>query len=148
MPPPPFIPMKNLLSLLTLSLLVALLEAGPVRVLFLGHESQHHNSNEYYPILAKALGRDAIYFDYVTTVSEALDDAKQIALATTLCFCMRTIRVLQASNGITFSAMFVAEVVLFQYIALAGVSQMCPSLINWLEADSRATKEQVSLLRS
>ena len=71
--------MKNLLSLLTLSLLVALLEAGPVRVLFLGHESQHHNSNEYYPILAKALGRDAIYFDYVTTVSEALDDAKQLA---------------------------------------------------------------------
>ena len=71
--------MKNLLSLLTLSLLVALSEAGPVRVLFLGHESQHHNSNEYYPVLAKALGRDAIYFDYVTTVAEALDDAKQLA---------------------------------------------------------------------
>ena len=37
---------------------------GAIRVLFLGHESEHHNSNKYYPMLAKALGRDAIYFDY------------------------------------------------------------------------------------
>ena len=50
-------------------------EEGPIRVLFLGHESKHHNSNEYFPVLAKALGRDAIYFDYVTTVGAALDDA-------------------------------------------------------------------------
>ena len=42
-----FHPNEEFLSLLTLSLLVALSEAGPVRVLFLGHESQHHNSNEY-----------------------------------------------------------------------------------------------------
>ena len=49
--------------------------ASPIRVLFLGHESEHHNSNEYYPMLAQALGRDAIYFDYVTSVNRALDDA-------------------------------------------------------------------------
>ena len=47
---------------------------GPVRVLFLGHESKHHNSNKFYPMLAKGLGRDGIYFDYVTTVGEAFDD--------------------------------------------------------------------------
>ena len=46
-----------------------------IRVLFLGHESEHHNSNKFYPILAKGLGRDAIYFDYVTSVEEALGDA-------------------------------------------------------------------------
>ena len=49
-------------------------EPGAIRVLFLGHESEHHNSNKYYPMLAKALGRDAIYFDYVTSVEEALGD--------------------------------------------------------------------------
>ena len=37
-----------------------LAEAGPILVLFLGHPAKHHNSNEYYPMLAKALGRDAI----------------------------------------------------------------------------------------
>ena len=50
--------------------------AGPVRVLFLGHKSNHHNSNEYYPLIAKALGPDAIYFDYTTSVEEALGNAK------------------------------------------------------------------------
>ncbi|MEK9633984.1 MAG: hypothetical protein VW622_09105, partial [Opitutae bacterium] len=52
--------------------------ADPIRVLFLGHESKHHNSNEYFPILSKALGRDAIYFDYVTSVGQALDDAEYL----------------------------------------------------------------------
>ena len=47
----------------------------PIRVLFLGHGSEHHNSNQYYPMLSRALGRDAIYFDYVTSVEEALGDA-------------------------------------------------------------------------
>ena len=50
-------------------------EDGPVRVLFLGHEATHHPSNDYYPMLAKALGREAIYFDYVTSVEEALGNA-------------------------------------------------------------------------
>ena len=49
--------------------------SGPIRVLFLGHESKHHNSNMFYPMLAKGLGRDAIYFDYVTTVEEAFGDS-------------------------------------------------------------------------
>ncbi|MEM7013070.1 MAG: PVC-type heme-binding CxxCH protein, partial [Verrucomicrobiota bacterium] len=50
----------------------------PIRVLFLGHDAQHHNSNLYYPMLAKALGREAIYFDYVTTPAAALDDAEYL----------------------------------------------------------------------
>ena len=52
---------------------------GAIRVLFLGHESEHHNSNKYYPMLSKALGRDAIYFDYVTNVEEALGDADYLS---------------------------------------------------------------------
>ena len=47
---------------------------GPLRILFLGHDSEHHNSNLYYPMLAKALGQDAIYFDYRTTMEGALGD--------------------------------------------------------------------------
>ena len=50
----------------------------PIRVLFLGHESEHHNSNAYYPMLSRALGRDAIYFDYVTTVEEALGNSEYL----------------------------------------------------------------------
>ena len=54
-------------------------ETGPVRVLFLGHDAEHHPSNDYYPMLAKALGREAIYFDYVTSVEAALGDAGFLA---------------------------------------------------------------------
>ena len=64
-----------LLCVLLANILFTEALANPIRVLFLGHESKHHNSNDYYPMLAKALGRDAIYFDYVTSVAEALDDA-------------------------------------------------------------------------
>ncbi len=39
---------------------------GPLRVLFLGHESEHHNSGAYLPILMREFGREAIYFDYFT----------------------------------------------------------------------------------
>jgi putative membrane-bound dehydrogenase-like protein len=39
----------------------------PIRVLFLGHESEHHNSGKYLPYLMETLGREAIYFDYFTT---------------------------------------------------------------------------------
>ena len=53
-------------------------EAGPIRVLFLGHPAKLHNSNEYYPMLAKALGQDAIYFDYTVSVEEALGDAQYL----------------------------------------------------------------------
>jgi hypothetical protein len=37
-----------------------------IEVLFLGHESQHHNSNKYAPILAQALAKDGINFSYTT----------------------------------------------------------------------------------
>ena len=51
---------------------------GPVRVLFLGHESEHHNSNLFYPMIQQALGREAIWFDYATSVGEALDDPSRL----------------------------------------------------------------------
>lgn len=47
---------------------------GPLRILFLGHDSEHHDSNKYFPMLAKATGRDAIYFDYHTDVESTLGD--------------------------------------------------------------------------
>ena len=53
-------------------------DSGPVRVLFLGHDAEHHPSDLYYPMLSEALGRDAIYFDYVTSVEEALGDARYL----------------------------------------------------------------------
>ncbi|MAZ13405.1 MAG: hypothetical protein CMO71_11460, partial [Verrucomicrobiales bacterium] len=56
-----------------------LAKEGPIRVLFLGHDSKHHNSNAYYPMLSRALGQEAIYFDYVTSVEEALGNAEYLA---------------------------------------------------------------------
>ena len=38
----------------------------PIRVLFLGHESEHHDSAKYLPYLMANFGREAIYFDYFT----------------------------------------------------------------------------------
>ena len=52
---------------------------GPIRVLFLGHKSDSHPSDLYYPMLAQALGRDGIYFDYVTTPEEAFGDAAKLS---------------------------------------------------------------------
>ncbi|MFH5832160.1 PVC-type heme-binding CxxCH protein [Halalkalibaculum sp. DA384] len=37
---------------------------GPIQVLFLGHDSEHHNSEAYMPILASALADDGIHFSY------------------------------------------------------------------------------------
>ncbi len=78
--------MKKLLTLIcftsvfiiTQTSLLATVEGGPIRILFLGNESEQTNSNSYYPMLSKALGRDAIYFDYVTSIEEALGDAKYL----------------------------------------------------------------------
>ena len=53
---------------------------GPVRVLFVGHDSEQHNSNVYYPMLAEALGREAIYFDYVVTPEAAFADPEYLDL--------------------------------------------------------------------
>ena len=59
---------KRLLTIacLMLSLMFAPANDGPIRVLFLGHPAKHHNSNEYYPMLAKALGRDAVSYTHLT----------------------------------------------------------------------------------
>lgn len=60
--------MKILLLSLAVTALAASLQAapGPIRVLFLGHESEHHDSAKYCPMLMKEMGREAIYFDYFT----------------------------------------------------------------------------------
>ena len=66
--------MKRLLAF-AFALVVATSHAAdsrPIRVLFLGHESEHHNSAAYVPILANAMGREAIYFDYMTDPAIAL----------------------------------------------------------------------------
>lgn len=34
---------------------------GPIRILFLGHDSEHHDSSKYFPMLSKGLGRDGIF---------------------------------------------------------------------------------------
>ncbi len=46
-------------------------DSGPVRVIFVGHEAENHRSDLYYPMLQQALGREAIYFDYVTNTKDA-----------------------------------------------------------------------------
>jgi len=66
--------LASLLLLAPVSLLAGQ-DGGPLRILFLGHKAAHHPSDRYYPVLAKALGRDAIYFDYHTSVEAALGDA-------------------------------------------------------------------------
>jgi putative membrane-bound dehydrogenase-like protein len=82
--------MKRLLLVLPLALIALLslaqtskkepaLKEGPLRILFLGHDQEHHNSNKYFPLLAKATGRDGIYFDYHTDLEEALGDADYLA---------------------------------------------------------------------
>ena len=66
--------MKRLLALV-FALVVSTGHAAdprPIRVLFLGHESEHHNSAAYLPLLTNTLGREAIYFDYLTNPEAAL----------------------------------------------------------------------------
>jgi len=58
-----------LTHLLALGLFSTMALAGtprPIRVLFLGHASPHHNSSQYYPILAERVKGEAIEFDYQT----------------------------------------------------------------------------------
>ena len=65
-------------AIFTSGFLTARPTEGPVRVLFVGHEAENHRSDLYYPMLAKALGREAIYFDYVTSPEAAFDDATHL----------------------------------------------------------------------
>jgi len=78
--------MKTPLFRLALALLLAFatgVEAeepsGPIRVLFVGHEADHHPSGVYAPMLMEALGRDGIWFDYVTTPEAAFGDKEFLA---------------------------------------------------------------------
>lgn len=65
--------LRAVLSLLFAGLAAAgAAEPRPIRVLFLGHESKHHDSGAFCPMVMEALGRDAIYFDYETSPAEAL----------------------------------------------------------------------------
>lgn len=60
--------MCRILPILILGLLsvAGVAESRPIRVLFLGHESTHHDSGKYLPYLMANFGREAIYFDYYT----------------------------------------------------------------------------------
>ena len=57
-----------LLTLLSVLDVVATENPGKLKVLFLGHDSKHHNSNEYYPILTTALAPEDIEIEYSTKV--------------------------------------------------------------------------------
>ena len=46
-------------------------EERAIRVLFVGHLAKNHPSDLYYPLLQQALGREVIYFDYVTNTADA-----------------------------------------------------------------------------
>jgi len=50
---------------------------APVKVLFLGHHSEHHNSAKFEPMIAAALASEQIAFDY----SETPDDLNPSKLA-------------------------------------------------------------------
>ena len=41
-------------------------EPRKIEVLFLGHTSEHHNSNKFAPMLAAGLAKDGINFSYTT----------------------------------------------------------------------------------
>ncbi len=77
--------MKSLLLLLFAAFLLpasVIASGDPIRVLFLGHPVGTHAGHQahlFYPMLAQALGRDAIYFDYVTTPQEAFADPEYLA---------------------------------------------------------------------
>ena len=50
---------------------------SPLHVLFLGHDSLHHNSNVYYPMLRDALAPDSIEVEYTTKVDSLTADNLQ-----------------------------------------------------------------------
>lgn len=49
----------------------------PIEVLFLGHESTHHNSNEYAPVLAQYLAKEGINLSYTTHCDDLNSDFLQ-----------------------------------------------------------------------
>jgi type 1 glutamine amidotransferase len=57
-----------LLALAPLFSTMASANPGRLKVLFLGHDSKHHNSNEYCPIITSALTPEGIDVEYATKV--------------------------------------------------------------------------------
>jgi putative membrane-bound dehydrogenase-like protein len=53
------------------------IDPRPMRILFLGHESQHHNSNEYMPILQASLAPKGFYFTYTTDLNDLSEEVLQ-----------------------------------------------------------------------
>ena len=45
-------------------------EPRKIEVLFLGHDSEHHNSNKFAPMLAAGLAKDGINFSYTTNPND------------------------------------------------------------------------------
>ncbi|MCB0685313.1 MAG: ThuA domain-containing protein, partial [Saprospiraceae bacterium] len=50
------------------------LDPRPMRVLFLGHDSDHHNAKAYLPILQAALAPKGIYFTYTSSPGDLRQD--------------------------------------------------------------------------
>src|SRR5690606_5733708 len=49
-------------------------EIRPARVLFLGHDSEHHNAKAYLPILQAALAPKGFYFTYTADPDDLTDE--------------------------------------------------------------------------
>ena len=96
---------------------------GAIRVLFLGHESEHHNR-----MLAKG---HAIYFDYVTSVEEALGDATFLAkFDAAICESWNNHSHVEESKGVE-----PVVAVSFRSIARAGVSATNQLSTSWWAVD-------------
>jgi hypothetical protein len=111
--------------------------AGPVRVLFLGHDGTgkgqaSHQPGTAFPKLAQALGRDAVYFDYVTSVDEALGDASYLGkFDALLMYCNHAAITSQPWRMVAVS---------FRFIAQVGVSRISPNSLIWWGAGLPDTK--------
>jgi putative membrane-bound dehydrogenase-like protein len=47
---------------------------GPIEILFLGHDSEHHNSALYMPMLASALSKEGIHFSYTDNPNDLSEE--------------------------------------------------------------------------
>lgn len=48
--------------------------SGKLEILFLGHDSQHHNSAQYLPLLASSLSKEGIFFTYTDKPDDLNDE--------------------------------------------------------------------------
>ena len=47
---------------------------GPIEILFLGHNSEHHNSALYMPMLAAVLSKEGINFSYTDNLNDLSEE--------------------------------------------------------------------------